>query len=81
MHTDVTAVDTCLDVVEVNWPGPVGVYAQSGDYVEDSWIFNNIISPNDYATVADRWLERGVQVIGGCCGLGTSHIRALSGLN
>ena len=81
MHTDVTAVATCLDVVDVTWPGPVGVYAHSGDYVEDSWIFNNIISPNDYATVADRWLGRGVQVIGGCCGLGTSHIRALSGLN
>ena len=81
MHTDVTAVDTCLDVVDVTWPGPVGVYAHSGDYVEDRWIFNNIISPNDYATVADRWLERGVQVIGGCCGLGTSQIRALSGLN
>ena len=81
MHTDVTAVDTCLDVVDVIWPGPVGVYAHSGDYVEDRWIFKNIISPNDYATVADRWLERGVQVIGGCCGLGASHIRALSGLN
>jgi homocysteine S-methyltransferase len=81
MHTEVTDVDVCLDVVEVIWPGPVGVYAHSGDYVEDRWIFENVISPEDYATAADRWLDRGVQVIGGCCGVGPSHIHFLSGLN
>ena len=81
MHTDVNDVEVCLDVTEANWPGLVGVYAHSGDYVEDKWIFENVINPEDYATLADRWLDRGVQVIGGCCGIGPSHIQSLSGLN
>ena len=81
MHTDVNDVEVCLDVTEANWPGPVGVYAHSGDYVEDKWIFENVINPEDYATLADQWLDRGVQVIGGCCGIGPSHIQSLSGLN
>jgi homocysteine S-methyltransferase len=80
MHTDVNDVEVCLDVVETNWPGPVGVYAHSGDYVEDKWIFENVINPEDYATVADRWVDRGVQVIGGCCGIGPTHIRTLTSL-
>ena len=81
MHTDVNDVEICLDVTEANWTGPMGVYAHSGDYVEDKWIFENVINPEDYATLADRWLDRGVQVIGGCCGIGPSHIQTLSGLN
>ena len=81
MHTDVNDVEVCLNVAEAIWPGPVGVYAHSGDYVEDKWIFENVINPEDYATLADQWLDRGVQVIGGCCGIGPNHIKTLSGLN
>jgi S-methylmethionine-dependent homocysteine/selenocysteine methylase len=38
------------------------------------------ISPEDYAALAKSWLEPGVQVIGGCCGLGVDHIKALKRL-
>ena len=78
MHTEVSYVDACLDVVEEMWVGPVGVYAHSGNYVGGKWIFNSVISPADYATAAEGWRDRGVRVIGGCCGVGPTHIRALT---
>jgi methionine synthase I (cobalamin-dependent) len=37
----------------------------------------HMISPEDFAAEAQRWLEKGVQLIGGCCGIGPEHIRLL----
>lgn len=77
MHTDVDYVDACLDIVDQTWPGLVGVYAHSGDYIGGNWIFEGTISPADYANHSDRWLNRNVQVIGGCCGIRPDHIAAI----
>lgn len=77
MHTEVEHVDACLDVVEDLWRGPVGVYAHSGAYDNGKWFFNDVISPEDYADAARRWIARGVQVIGGCCGVRAAHVAAL----
>ena len=78
MHTEVADVDACLDVVEEMWVGPVGVYAHSGDYIDGKWVFNSVISSADYAAAAEGWCNRGVRVIGGCCGVGPTHIHALT---
>lgn len=78
MHTEVEHVDASLDVLQANWSAPIGVYAHSGLYVNPKWIFDGVISPQDYASAAMRWLARGVQVIGGCCGIGVEHIALLN---
>ncbi|MEL7158320.1 MAG: homocysteine S-methyltransferase family protein, partial [Actinomycetota bacterium] len=77
MHTEVHHIDRCLDAVLAQWDGPIGVYAHTGHFERPKWIFNGTISPDDYATAGRRWLERGVQVIGGCCGIRPDHIRLL----
>lgn len=77
MHTEVADIDPCLDVLDDVWAGPTGVYAHSGHFVNPNWIFNGVISPEDYAAASQRWLDRGVQVIGGCCGIGPEHIELL----
>ncbi|MEM7074924.1 MAG: homocysteine S-methyltransferase family protein [Pseudomonadota bacterium] len=77
MHTEVEDVDPCLDVVQHHWAGPVGVYAHSARWSGQTGIFDQTIPPEDYASHAERWLDRGIDVVGGCCGLGTSHINAL----
>ena len=77
MHTEVEYVDACINVLKANWGGPIGVYAHSGQFVEPNWIFNDVISPEDYASAAESWLEQGVQVVGGCCGIGLEHIQLL----
>ncbi len=77
MHTQVDDIDACLDVTDRHWQGPVGVYAHTGTAIDDKWVFDDTISPADYAGHSRRWLDRGVRVIGGCCGIRTDHIAAL----
>jgi S-methylmethionine-dependent homocysteine/selenocysteine methylase len=77
MHTEVEYIEACLDVLDAHWSGPIGVYAHSGKFVDPNWIFDGIISPEDYAAAAQVWKQRGVQVIGGCCGIGVEHIELL----
>ena len=77
MHTEVEHVDACLNIVFKRWTGPVGVYAHSARWVGQKTVFDGTISPGDYAAHSKGWLDRGVQVIGGCCGMGGEHIAAL----
>jgi len=79
MHTEVEFVDACLDVMQNHWSGAIGVYAHSGRSHESdgTWTYNDTIAPKDYAAACDRWLKSGVQVIGGCCGIGPLHIREI----
>jgi homocysteine S-methyltransferase len=80
MHTDVALVDDCLDEVFAHWPGLVGVYAHSGQSDRGSWRFETVMPPQDHARAAQRWLARGVRLIGGCCGMGPDHVKALKGV-
>lgn len=77
MHTEVEHVDASLDVLDAHWTGPVGVYAHSARFKDHKCLFDETISPDAYAALARHWLDRGVRVIGGCCGIGVEHIAAL----
>ena len=77
MHTEVAYIDACLDIIQENWSGRIGVYAHTGCTVDSDWVFDGAISPEDYATACKRWLDRGAQVIGGCCGIRVEHIQAI----
>jgi homocysteine S-methyltransferase len=77
MHTEVEDIEACLDDLQENWSGPIGVYAHSGRFEAPNWVFDDTISPEEYALAAKPWVERGVQVIGGCCGIGVEHIAVL----
>ena len=81
MHTEVKYVDAVLDVLQQNWNGAIGVYAHNCEFFDDGRVsFDNTISPEEYRDAAERWLERGVQVIGGCCGVRREHICALQSI-
>lgn len=74
MHSEVADINAALDVTDQHWSDTVGVYAHTGHFVKPNWIFNDVISPEEYSTAAMGWLDRGVKVIGGCCGIGPAHI-------
>ena len=81
MHTEVDHIDDCLDILEQHWNGTVGVYAHVCDFkTTGEAIYNDTITPEDYAVAAKRWLNRGVQIIGGCCGVRKEHIDELQQL-
>ncbi|GAB6190403.1 homocysteine S-methyltransferase family protein [Desulfocastanea catecholica] len=77
MHTDVAEATEALSLLKTCWQGTLGVYAHSGRFVMPNWEFNGIISPEEYAVEAGRWIKMGAQIIGGCCGIGPAHIREL----
>ena len=77
MHTLVTDVPRAREVVRQYWDGPVGVYPESGYFEMPNWQFVDVIEPEDLASTAQTWIDDGVRLVGGCCGLGPEHIAAL----
>ena len=77
MHTEVECVAESIDAVRQDWGGPLGVYAHSSTEIDKRWIFEDVISPQDYAVLADGWRAQGLSLIGGCCGIGVAHIHEL----
>ncbi|MEM7206825.1 MAG: homocysteine S-methyltransferase family protein [Pseudomonadota bacterium] len=77
MHTPVTDVDAALEIVQRHWPGPIGVYPESGRFGIPHWNFDDVIDPQKLSEYARGWLEKGVRLLGGCCGFGPQHIQAL----
>ena len=58
---------------------PVGVYANAGRKDEGlGWGATSRSAAESYADLAERWNDAGASVIGGCCGTGPLHVRALA---
>jgi homocysteine S-methyltransferase len=60
---------------------PISVYAnpsETEDYIH--WGESEAVAPQVYAEYAQRWLEEGAHLVGGCCGTGPEHIAAIHNL-
>ncbi len=79
MHSSVNDTDPALDILIERWEGPVMVYPESlvpkgvaGG--RQSWDFERNITPDEFAKRCRGWVERGVQIVGGCCGITVDHM-------
>jgi S-methylmethionine-dependent homocysteine/selenocysteine methylase len=78
MHTAPHDTGRALEVVRQHWRGSLGAYAESGYFAMPDWQFVDIISEGDYVDMAEEWHQSvDLAMIGGCCGIGPSHIAAL----
>lgn len=77
MHTLAEDTPAALREVASHWQGPVGAYPHTGQFIMPNWQFINMISPEDFTRQAQGWTGMGVQLVGGCCGIGPEHIRLL----
>jgi S-methylmethionine-dependent homocysteine/selenocysteine methylase len=77
MHSRVDHIETALMALADLQNGPMFVYAESGHFIPPSWHFEDTISTESYAEYALKWLNKGAQIAGGCCGIGPEHIKAL----
>ena len=78
MHSEVENTPHGLTALGEVWNGPLLAYPNSGGWTPPNWVFDNVIGPDQFAEAAAGWIEKHpVQVIGGCCGVGPDHIRAL----
>jgi S-methylmethionine-dependent homocysteine/selenocysteine methylase len=80
-HSPIAATDAALPLLRSRWRGPIGIYpeAERKDYVAVHKDANepDHVSPAEFVAKAKDWVGRGVQVIGGCCGIELDHIRPL----
>ena len=81
MHTQIPDVDRAFEIVRRYWSGPIGIYPESGFFTMPSWNFVDVISPEDLVAEANTWVKNGVRLLGGCCGLGPDHIKALANMD
>eukprot|EP01065_Artemidia_motanka_P052815 TRINITY_DN9633_c0_g2_i1.p1 TRINITY_DN9633_c0_g2~~TRINITY_DN9633_c0_g2_i1.p1 ORF type:complete len:754 (+),score=132.03 TRINITY_DN9633_c0_g2_i1:108-2369(+) len=78
-HTKLPFVLPTLRAVrDAGWTGPLGCYPDHGTFRHPHWEHEHL-SARDLAEAAERWVEEcGVQLVGGCCGVGPQHIREMS---
>jgi homocysteine S-methyltransferase len=77
MHSLPQDVGPALAIVRERWQGPLGAYAHMGTFTMPNWHWVNMLTPEEYLAEAHAWAGHGVQVIGGCCGLGPEYISLL----
>jgi S-methylmethionine-dependent homocysteine/selenocysteine methylase len=69
----------CLEEMARATRVPTGCYPNVGhpDMAAGTWSFDPGWTPDRFAAASPKWVARGAQVIGGCCGTNAAHIRAL----
>jgi S-methylmethionine-dependent homocysteine/selenocysteine methylase len=77
MHSKPEVSLEAIEIIRRHYAGPIGVYAETGDWTPPNWVFDGL-SPAQYLQQAITWADHGARLIGGCCGVGPEHIRALA---
>lgn len=78
MHTSPNDTDEALPIVRKHWSGPMGAYPECGYFKMPDWQFVDIIPPEELVAKAHDWYAQGARLLGGCCGIGPKHIKALA---
>ena len=77
MHSATSSTSPGLEVLFRRWSGPVMAYPEMLDVNPRDADARGPVSPEDFAGHCKRWVEEGVQIIGGCCGTTVEHIRRM----
>ncbi len=76
MHSSPEDTGAALKILRRFWNGPLAAYPECGYFKSPDWVFTDI-SPEDLVGFAKTWNAQGAIAIGGCCGIGPAHIKAL----
>ncbi len=77
MHSTVSSTSPGLEVLFGRWSGPVMAYPETIEAKPASSDSRTSVSPEVFADHCRKWVEDGVQIIGGCCGTTIEHIRRM----
>ena len=77
MHSDLAVTGDALGLVRDHWQGPLGAYPESGYFTMPDWQFVDIVPEDRFVEECLGWRAMGATLLGGCCGIGPSHIGAL----
>jgi S-methylmethionine-dependent homocysteine/selenocysteine methylase len=77
MHSPADVIGEAIAILRRQYDGPLTAYPDSGHFRMPDWQFENVIDPGALVEFARSWVDDGVRVVGGCCGLAPEHIAAL----
>ncbi len=77
MHTRSDIIGDAIGILRQRFDGPLMAYPDSGYFRMPHWQFEDVIEPGVLVEFARTWVEGGVRILGGCCGLSPEHIAAL----
>ncbi len=80
MHTSADLIDEALGTLRASRARTLMAYPDSGYMEMPNWQFVDTITPERFAEFAEQWTHSGVQIVGGCCGLGPEHVSAIAHL-
>lgn len=80
MHTPAELIDESLEALHNSKHRLLMVYPDSGYISMPNWQFVDIMTPERFVQFTESWIASGVQIAGGCCGLGPEHISAIAHL-
>lgn len=77
MHSNIEDTNEALTILKQNWRGPMMIYPEIHFF--DTKTGGAIItaSKEEYVNACMNWLNSGIQIIGGCCGVSSNYIREL----
>ena len=75
MHSTIETTGPGLKALFERWNGPVMAYPETSSQIRRG--IAGAVEPSVFAEHCRDWVERGVQIIGGCCGTTVDHIRAM----
>jgi len=81
-HSSVGAINAALPLVQEKWSGPISIYPEAerdDDYITTHRDTNAVakLSPEDFVAQARHWVDQGVQIVRGCCGVELEYIEPL----
>ncbi len=80
MHSPSNITGEAVAILRKRFSGPLLAYPDAGYFTMPHWQFEDEIPPAEFLRFATGWVEEGVQILGGCCGLSPAHIAALAPL-
>ena len=79
MHASPEDTGPTIAVVRSCWDGDIAAYPNTGDYGSGGgWDWTDAQTPEAFAESCEQWAAQGARIVGGCCGYGPEHIRAMS---
>ena len=77
-HSDVKVTGQAIKIAKKKFNGVLGAYPNRGHYEKPHWKFIDNITPDEYLENTRSWVTDGVNIVGGCCGVGVEEIKAIS---
>jgi len=77
-HSDIEVTGQAIKIAKKKFNGVLGAYPNRGHYEKPHWKFVDNVTPSEYLEKAKSWIKDGVNIIGGCCGIGVEEIKAIS---